>query len=56
MGEEASRCRCGQGKPGEKCPHCGKDEETWYWCEVCEEAVASSRCPICGLKTRRMRG
>ena len=49
------KCACGGGMPEEARPVCGSGEALRYWCEVCGRAVAEKRCPLCGLKTRRMR-
>jgi Zn ribbon nucleic-acid-binding protein len=49
------KCTCGE-KAGKTCPACMEIEEPGYWCEVCEQAVDAKRCPLCGLKTRKMRG
>jgi Zn finger protein HypA/HybF involved in hydrogenase expression len=46
---------CGGGKSGEACQLCGSKEPPRYWCEVCEQAVPDKRCPLCGLKTRKIR-
>ncbi len=48
------KCTCGE-KPGGVCPVCGERELPGYWCDVCERAVADKRCPLCGLKTRKLR-
>lgn len=50
------KCKCGRGKPGEVCPVCGEGDLPGYWCEVCNQAVMEKRCPLCGLKTRKIRG
>lgn len=50
----AEKCTCGE-KPEESCPVCGEKEKV-YWCEVCRQQVDSKRCPLCGLKTRKMPG
>lgn len=31
-------------------------QELLYWCDSCGQAVAEKRCPLCGLKARKMRG
>jgi predicted amidophosphoribosyltransferase len=38
-----------------ECRLCGGDETPGYWCEVCGQEVAEKRCPLCGLKARRIR-
>jgi len=48
------KCTCG-GNPRESCPVCGNREPPGYWCETCGEVVTDKRCPLCGLKTRKMR-
>ncbi len=47
------KCTCG-GKSGESCPVCGAGEMI-YWCDTCKQAVPEKRCPICGLKARKLR-
>ena len=47
-------CTCGKIKPGEPCPACRERESLPYWCDSCERAVAEKRCPLCGLKARKI--
>jgi hypothetical protein len=47
-------CTCG-ANPRESCPVCDKKEPPGYWCETCVQVVADKRCPLCGLKARKMR-
>jgi predicted RNA-binding Zn-ribbon protein involved in translation (DUF1610 family) len=48
------KCRCAGNKPGEDCPDCGADESLLFWCDTCEEAVPEKRCPLCGLKAKKI--
>ncbi|MBC8017827.1 MAG: hypothetical protein H7X83_04805 [Verrucomicrobia bacterium] len=48
------QCTC-HGNMPENCRLCGGDESPGYWCEVCGRAVPEKRCPLCGLKARRIR-
>ncbi len=52
-GEE---CSCDKEGGYMACPACGKGQEPGYWCANCERAVPEKRCPLCGLKARKMRG
>lgn len=52
---DSKPCGCGGVEPGEVCPVCGKGEFPRYWCEACQRAVADKRCPLCGLKARKIR-
>ncbi len=49
-------CPCGSGTANGSCPLCGGEEPFRYWCDTCRQAVPEKRCPLCGLKARRMRG
>jgi len=48
------KCRCG-ANPRESCPVCEKWDLPAYWCGICGQVVADKRCPLCGLKARKMR-
>jgi len=48
------KCTCGADPP-ESCPVCEKRECLGYWCEICGQVVTDKRCPLCGLKARKMR-
>ncbi|HEX2768767.1 MAG TPA: hypothetical protein VHN12_05745 [Geobacteraceae bacterium] len=48
------KCTCG-ANPREGCPACGKKELSGYWCDICQQVVTDKRCPLCGLKARKMR-
>jgi hypothetical protein len=51
--EAGGKCACcGELTP---CRFCGEAEDTGYWCDVCGREVASKRCPLCGLKARKIR-
>lgn len=52
---DSKPCGCGGVEPGEVCPVCGEGESPRYWCEACQRAVAGKRCPLCGLKARKIR-
>jgi hypothetical protein len=39
----------------EPCPERREAEPQQYWCETCERIVAGKRCPLCGLKARKIR-
>jgi predicted RNA-binding protein with PUA domain len=30
-------------------------EPPGYWCDICQQVVTDKRCPLCGLKARKMR-
>ena len=47
-------CTCGNSKPGAVCQVCRDRESLQYWCESCEQTVAEKRCPLCGLKARKL--
>ncbi|HEY6873318.1 MAG TPA: hypothetical protein VI298_11400 [Geobacteraceae bacterium] len=47
-------CARGAGKPDEICSACGERQPLPCWCDTCKRAVAEKRCPLCGLKTRKM--
>ena len=32
-----------------------REEPPSYWCEICGQVVTDKRCPLCGLKTRKIR-
>ena len=46
-------CSCGTGE-GKSCPACG-GEQAAYWCESCKQVVDDKRCPLCGLKAKKLR-
>jgi predicted RNA-binding protein with PUA domain len=48
-------CTCGGSRPGKHCPVCEKKEQPLYWCDGCGQVVTEKRCPLCGLKARKMR-
>jgi hypothetical protein len=52
MKSERSEC---EEKSCDKCQNCQEDELLLYWCEQCNQAIAEKRCPLCGLKARRMK-
>lgn len=51
----SEKCMCGCGQPRAECPVGGGNNTPTYWCEVCEREVAEKRCPLCGLKARKLR-
>jgi hypothetical protein len=48
-------CICSVKKPGEVCPVCAESALPLYWCDSCGQSVAEKRCPLCGLKARKVR-
>jgi predicted RNA-binding protein with PUA domain len=48
------KCTCGDN-PRKACPVCEKRESPGYWCEICGQVVTDKRCPLCGLKTRKVK-
>ena len=50
-----THCSCGSTKNGMDCPACRERRELPYWCESCRQAVTEKRCPLCGLKAKRIR-
>ena len=48
------KCNCRNGKEEPPCRGCLEYELT-YWCETCGRAVGEKRCPLCGLKARKMK-
>ena len=48
------KCRCGDNLRG-ICPVCDKRDLPAYWCGICGQVVTDKRCPLCGLKARKMR-
>ena len=48
------KCACGETEE-ESCTLCDSGGEPLYWCEACREYVAEKRCPLCGLKAKRVR-
>ena len=48
-----SECPCAGS--AESCPY-SERRELLYWCEICGRTVAEKRCPLCGLKARKIRG
>jgi predicted RNA-binding protein with PUA domain len=48
------KCTCCVSK-GESCSTCNPEGFPLYWCESCQETVEDKRCPLCGLKAKRMR-
>jgi len=48
-------CICGSAKSGADCSLCRERKYLPYWCESCRQAVAEKRCPLCGLKAKKIR-
>jgi predicted RNA-binding protein with PUA domain len=48
------KCTCGDNQR-KACPVCEKRESPGYWCEICGQVVTDKRCPLCGLKTRKVK-
>jgi len=42
------------GKPEEVSP-VGGSKLLPYWCDNCQRQVVDKRCPLCGLKTKKVR-
>ncbi|MDR3580791.1 MAG: hypothetical protein P4L44_12595 [Oryzomonas sp.] len=55
MAKTTETCGCGTKRSEETCPACREAEPRRYWCETCERVVADKRCPLCGLKARKIR-
>jgi predicted RNA-binding protein with PUA domain len=55
MAKSPETCDCGMNKSEETCPVCREAEPWRYWCETCKRVVAGKRCPLCGLKARKIR-
>jgi len=53
MAEE--KCVCGREGEEGACAACGEREAPAYWCDHCGQTVYEKRCPLCGLKARKMR-
>lgn len=53
MAGKNDQCGCGAGQ---KCPHISDIVNNEYWCDACERISPEKRCPLCGLKTRKIRG
>jgi len=50
----AEKCTCGMEKSGEVSTVREDRKLPGYWCEVCQRTVAEKRCPLCGLKARKI--
>lgn len=46
---------CSGKKPGEVCAVCAESGLPLYWCDACGQSVTEKRCPLCGLKARKIR-
>lgn len=56
MASDEGDCPCGSGATTGNCPFCGGEETPFlYWCETCRQVVGEKRCPLCGLKARKLR-
>ncbi|HEY3307510.1 MAG TPA: hypothetical protein VGJ93_03555 [Desulfuromonadaceae bacterium] len=55
MAGKNDKCGCGAGNR-QKCPNTADMVTNEYWCEGCERLSPEKRCPLCGLKTRKIRG
>ncbi len=55
MAGDEHNCPCGGGTATGTCPGCDVEEPLQYWCEICQQFVAEKRCPLCGLKARKVR-
>lgn len=45
---------CGEKEEKPACSVCGKGRQLLFWCENCKQAVAEKRCPLCGLKAKKI--
>jgi hypothetical protein len=50
----AKPCTCSGGQKGDICLECGGMTTLGYWCETCKKAVPDKRCPLCGLKAKKI--
>ncbi len=55
MSTTDEKCTGSINEKGEHCTVCRQREMPGYWCDVCEREVAEKRCPLCGLKARKIR-
>ena len=46
---------CGEKAAEPACTLCQKRVMARYWCATCGQVVTEKRCPLCGLKARRIR-
>jgi predicted RNA-binding Zn-ribbon protein involved in translation (DUF1610 family) len=56
MKRDEERCSRRDGETEDICTQCEGEDVLPYWCQVCRQAVAEKRCPLCGLKARKRRG
>ena len=54
MSKTIETCSCGKNTAEQACSECRETESQQYWCETCERIVAHKRCPLCGLKARKI--
>jgi hypothetical protein len=47
-------CVCSRKDPEAGCQACGTSLSA-YWCDVCQQKGSEKRCPLCGLKARKIR-
>ncbi|ACM20278.1 hypothetical protein Geob_1921 [Geotalea daltonii FRC-32] len=47
------QCTCPGGMQDLQCEVCS--QRPTYWCDNCKKEVPEKRCPLCGLKTRKMK-
>lgn len=56
MKRDGENCSFPAGESQGVCPGGDGVNDLPYWCQVCRQAVAEKRCPLCGLKARKLRG
>jgi hypothetical protein len=54
MKRDEEKCSCRDGEIQKICPQFEGEDILPYWCEVCRQAVADKRCPLCGLKASKL--
>ncbi len=47
------QCTCPGGMQDLQCEVCS--QRPAYWCDNCKKEVPEKRCPLCGLKTLKMK-
>ncbi len=49
------KCDCSRKGSDKECLVCAEQDKLGYWCANCQRTVPQKRCPLCGLKARRIR-
>ena len=47
-------CTCSGEQKRDICLECGGVTAPGYWCETCKKAVPDKRCPLWGLKAKKI--